>query len=222
MRNLDFSSFQGAFLTLLGLAVVTLIGVGVRLLMMTTVQQRRERMNRQINERLKTLISAYKVLGGSFTGELSVHPIHLRDINAQISAGTDGAATAIQTSERSRRIRDAVEGAISDILLLGNERHVRLAERAARDLVAGRPIETHELVVSLREFIREALDLDPLPADIVLPPQGPARAVSSNGRNKSEQGKGEGQGGGKSGGGMGGLGGGTGFHDDAEPPEHNA
>lgn len=52
MRNIDFSSFHGALLTLIGLAIVTLIDVGVRLLMMTTVQQRRERMNRQINEGL--------------------------------------------------------------------------------------------------------------------------------------------------------------------------
>jgi len=43
------------------------------------VQQRRERENRQINERLRTLIAAYKTLGGSFTGDLSVDPAHLRD-----------------------------------------------------------------------------------------------------------------------------------------------
>jgi hypothetical protein len=119
-----------------GLAVVTLIWVGVRLLMMTTVQQRRERMNRQINERLRTLI-AYKVLGGSFTGELTVNPIHLRALN-QNSDGIQG------SSDRSRPL--------SDILLLGNEQHVQLAERAARDLVAGRPIHTQELVVSLRDL----------------------------------------------------------------------
>ena len=37
-----------------------------------TIQQRRERMNRQINERLRTLMAAYKTLGGSFTGDLVV------------------------------------------------------------------------------------------------------------------------------------------------------
>jgi hypothetical protein len=35
------------------------------------VQQRRQRENRQINERLRTLIAAYKTLGGSF--RLSSH-----------------------------------------------------------------------------------------------------------------------------------------------------
>ena len=63
-----------------GLALVTLIGVGIRLLVMMTIQQRRERMNRQINERLRTLIAAYRTLGGSFTGNLAVDPTHLRDL----------------------------------------------------------------------------------------------------------------------------------------------
>ena len=210
MRNLDFSSLQAAIITLAGLAIVTLIGVGVRLVMMVTVQQRRERMNRQINERLRTLIAAYKVLGGSFTGELAVDPTHLRDLRK------DG-AEAVSGSDRSRRIRDAVEAALSDILLLGNEHLVRLAERAARDLVAGRPVHTQELVVSLRDFIREALDLDALPPDLAVPPQGPARSVQS-GRNK--EGRGE-EGGGKGGGqagmmGMGGLGGGFGGSNEDE------
>ena len=77
---MDFSSWQGVITTLLGLAVITLIGVGIRLLVMQTVQQRRERENRQINERLRTLIAAYKTLGGSFTGDLAVDPTHLRDV----------------------------------------------------------------------------------------------------------------------------------------------
>lgn len=68
MRYFDFNSWHGVLTTILGLAVFTLIGVGVRVLMMQTIQQRRERMNRQINERLRTLIAAYKTLGGSFTG----------------------------------------------------------------------------------------------------------------------------------------------------------
>jgi hypothetical protein len=38
MRNLDFSSWQTLASTLLGLAVITLIGVGIRLLVMQTVQ----------------------------------------------------------------------------------------------------------------------------------------------------------------------------------------
>jgi hypothetical protein len=216
MRNLDFSSFQGALLTLFGLAVVTLIGVGVRLLMMTTVQQRRERMNRQINERLRTLIAAYKTLGGSFTGDLSVNPVHRRALH-QGQDPNDNAAS----SDRSRRIRDAVEGALSDILLLGNEHHVRLAERAAQDLVAGRPIQTQELVVSLRDFVREALDLDPLPAGLAVPPQGPTRSVQSGGKDKVGQNKGDGQG---AGAGMAGLGGGlgAGFGTQEEHPhEHD-
>ena len=83
---LDFSSWQGVFSTLLGLCVVSLVMVGIRLLVMHGVQQRRERQNRQINERLKTLIAAYKTLGGSFTGDLAVDPSHLRDLRARAPA----------------------------------------------------------------------------------------------------------------------------------------
>jgi heme exporter protein D len=85
MRNLDFSSWNGALTTLLGLVLVSVVAVGIRLLLMQTIQRRRERENRQINERLRTLIAAYKILGGSFTGELSVDPAHLRSLRLAIS-----------------------------------------------------------------------------------------------------------------------------------------
>ncbi|MDR6096082.1 heme exporter protein D [Stenotrophomonas sp. SORGH_AS321] len=80
MRGLDFSSWQAVLSTLGGLAIITLLGVGIRLLVMQTLQARRERENRQINERLRTLMAAYKVLGGSFTGDLGVDPSHLRQL----------------------------------------------------------------------------------------------------------------------------------------------
>lgn len=200
---MDFSSWQGAMTTLIGLAVFTLLGVGIRMLMMQTIQQRRERMNRQINERLKTLISAYRTLGGSFTGRLTVDPTHLRDVRERELAGagerTDDMALgdAMASSDRARRIRDAVEGALADILLLGTEEHCRLAGQAAADLAAGRPIHTAELVISLRGFIRNALDLDPMPGDVVIPLQGPTRTQGGG----AGRGKGEGAGGGGKGGG---------------------
>ena len=236
MRNIDFSSWQSIMATLVGLALVTLIGVGIRLLMMVTIQQRRERLNRQINERLKTLIAAYKTLGGSFTGTLSVDPAHLRDLRRRAQA-EDAAADQAQDdpaegSDRARRIRDAVEAALADIVLLGTEEHVRLAERAARDLVEGRTVHLHELVVSLRDFIRDALDLDPIPGDLAIPVQGPVRPQGAAARSKGDGGKGGGtQGGGRGGGGMGaggagmglglGLGVGAGSADDSAPPEHH-
>ncbi|RYG20980.1 MAG: hypothetical protein EON93_26355, partial [Burkholderiales bacterium] len=160
MRYFDFGSWQGILTTVFGLAVFTLIGVGIRVLMLLTIQQRQQRLNRQINERLRTLIAAYKTLGGSFTGELTVDPTHLRDI--QQRAKEQGEA-AQEPSERPRRIRDAVEAALADIILLGTEEHVRLAGQAATDMAAGRPIHTAELVISLRAFVRQALDLAPVP-----------------------------------------------------------
>jgi heme exporter protein D len=222
VRYLDFSSWHAVMTTLLSLAVFTLVGVGFRLLMMQTIQQRRERMNRQINERLKTLIAAYKTLGGSFTGQLTVDPTHLRDLRALAQAEAAETAGQAPGFDRSRRIRDAVEAALADILLLGTEEHCRLAARAASDMAAGRPIHTAELVVSLRDFIRAALDLDPIPAGVDIPAQGPARAQSGGGRAKGGGDKdgAQGRGGsGKSGGGassadiQGGIGPAT-VHDD--------
>jgi heme exporter protein D len=199
MRGLDFSSWQGLLTTLAGLALITLIGVGIRLLVMQTVQERRARENRQINERLRTLIAAYKTLGGSFTGDLEVDPTHLRDLRQR--ARDSGAESADDGSDRARRIRDAVEAALSDIILLGTDEQVRLAAQAAADLAAGRPIHTHDLVVSLRDFIRSVLDLEPIPPGLSIPRQGPARPVANKG--KGEGGKGEGRGDGERGGGSG-------------------
>lgn len=235
LRNIDFSSWQGLFTTLIGLALFALVGVGFRLLMMFTIQQRRERMNRQINERLRTLIAAYKTLGGSFTGRLTVDPTHLRDIRRRDQPITETEsvvalempAEAPMGSERTRRIRDAVEAALSDVILLGTERHVRLADHAVRELVAGRPVHTHELVVALRDYIREALDIDPIPPDLSIPMQGPTRPSSTASRGKGERdssgaegksGGGQGMGGGAGGGGGIGLGGGG--VEDTPPSDH--
>ena len=216
MRFLDFSSWQGVLTGVLSLAVVALIGVGIRVLMMLTIQQRQQRVNRQINERLKTLMSAYRTLGGSFTGQLTVDPIHLRDLRVSAEDGETDAADKpdATTSDRPRRIRDAVEAALADILLLGTEEHVRLAAQAASDMSAGRPIHTAELVISLRNYIRSALDLDPIPEAVTIPLQGPTRPQGGGGRGGKGDGgrdKESGRGGGMGGGGMGGgSGGGSG------------
>ncbi|MFY1824504.1 hypothetical protein ACN47A_01190 [Myxococcus fulvus] len=211
MRDLDFSSWSAVLSTLLGLVVVSLVAVSIRLLAMQTLQRRRERENRQINERLKTLIAAYKTLGGSFTGELEVDPTHLRDLRRRAEEAAASGREVPEpdsASERRRRIRDAVEAALSDVLLLGTEEQVSLAARAARDMVAGRPVRTLELVVSLRGFIRQALDLEPIPPSLEIPEQGPLRTASSGGKGGGKE-AGGGRGGG--GGGMGGAAGGSGL-----------
>jgi hypothetical protein len=239
VRSLDFSSWQGLLSTVLGLALITLIGVGIRLVVMQTIQQRRARENRQINERLRTLIAAYKTLGGSFTGNLVVDPRHLRDIrrdaegvpaavpaDATVAAGPPTVHPALEdeseASDRARRIRDAVEAALSDIILLGTEEQLVLASKAASELAAGRPVHTAELVISLRSFIRDVLDLDPVPATLSIPNQGPARVAGTKGkegggREAGRQGGGDGGGAGGGGGGMGiGIGAGLGLHADRE------
>jgi len=186
---------------------------------MQVIQRRRERENRQINERLKTLIAAYKTLGGSFTGELDVDPTHLRELRrrAREAAGTgevdlSTAEAADDGSDRRRRIRDAVEAALSDVVLLGTEEQVRLAAQAASDMVAGRPVRLSALVVSLRDFIRKALDLDPVPGDLAIPDQGPLRTEGGSKKGGGDAGaRGRGGGGGAGGGGGGGMGSGMGM-----------
>lgn len=120
---------------------------------------------------------------------------------------------------------------MSDIILLGTETQVRLAARAARELAEGRPVHVHDLVVELRDFIRKALDLDPVPADVVIPVQGPTRPSGSGakggGRGSEARGGAAGGGGGRGGGGgmgmgmAGGLGvaGGAGLARGATPDE---
>jgi hypothetical protein len=226
VRNLDFTSWPALLSTLLGLSVITLIGVGIRLLAMQTMQQRRERENRQINERLRTLIAAYKTLGGSFTGDLAVNPAHFRDLKRAaenpIDLGTEMSVDGVRRgSDRSRRIRDAVEAALSDIILLGTEDQVRLAAAAAAELAAGRPVETAALVVSLRNFIREVLDLQPVASHLLIPKQGPSRAIPSKGDKDAEKSSAKQSGGGNLGSGSGGAGPGGEFSHDEETDHHN-
>ncbi len=240
MRGMfDFSSWSSLATTVLGLLLMTLMMMGVRLLFMQTIQKRRERENRQINERLRSLMAAYKTLGGSFTGNLTVSPVHLREARAAAQASDsaedsltdalepdededDDSATISGSSERQRRTRDAVEAALSDIILLGTEDQVRMAAQAAQDMVTGRPVQTAALVASLRQFIRAALYLEPIPPDVSIPNQGPVRPSTSGGaggrRGGNTEGSagggqraGSGAGSGSGGGGGGGGGGGMGF-----------
>lgn len=220
MRGFDFSSWQAILTSIAGLLLVTLVGMGIRLIMMMTLQQRRERQNRQINERLKALIAAYKVLGGSFTGTLTVSPRHMRDLKRAAAEAESAEATGRQaapSSERARRVRDAVEAALSDIVLFGTQAQVELAAAAMRDMAAGQPVHVHALVVSLRNYVREVLDLEMIPTSVVIPDQGPARPSGSGGRSGGGR---EGGGGGGSGGMGGGMGGGMmmgGIAVDGEP-----
>lgn len=234
MRNiLDFSSWPALLSTVVGLLVASLVMVGIRLVFMQTIQRRRERENRQINERLKTLIAAYKTLGGSFTGQLQVSPAHMRDLRtigtlapgtSPAPEGTDGSATDTAApidadpdaasptsgSDRQRRIRDAVEAALSDVILLGTEEQVQLAAAAAHEMVAGRSVEVAQLVVSLRHFIREALDLEPIPSSLLIPHQGPLRPGGAAGGGASGRRGSSGQGAAAAGGRAGGRAGGGG------------
>ena len=112
-----------------------------------------------------------------------------------------------------------MEAALSDVILLGTEEQVQLAATAAHEMVAGRSVEVAQLVVSLRQFIREALDLEPIASSLLIPHQGPLRPGGAAGGGASGRRGGSGQdteaaggraGGGAGGGGAGGGGGGAG------------
>ena len=145
LRKFDFTSCDGLPSTLMGLAIVTLLGVGVRLLMVT-IQQRRERLNRQMNERLRTLITAYKTLGGSFTSELTRDPTHLRDLRraprlpAPLSPASEahsGISASTTSTDRTVRGESAMPSKqLSDTIVLGTEEQARLAAAAAGELAA--------------------------------------------------------------------------------------
>ena len=158
-------------------------------------------------------------------------PAHLRDIlrqraaDASASASADAASvkedaentSASDSFDRSRRIRDAVETALSDVILLGTSEQVQLAVRAATDLTEGRPVHTDDLVVSLRNFIRQVLDLEPVTAALKIPKQGPARPSGGGGgggaRGKGRAGGGDNRAAGQDGKGQGGGAGGGGSGD---------
>ncbi|CCV04700.1 hypothetical protein MESS2_1360005 [Mesorhizobium metallidurans STM 2683] len=72
-------------------------------------------------------------MGEPFTGDLAVDPAHLRDfqrseppvVESDTVPAVDPSAERVAGSDRARRIRDAVEACLSDILLLGTEEQVR-------------------------------------------------------------------------------------------------
>jgi hypothetical protein len=136
-----------------------------------------------------------------------------RDAAGVTDHAPKGSADRASRSDRSRRIRDAVEATLSDIILLGTEEQVRLAAAAAAELAAGRPVETAALVISLRDFIRQVLDLQPVPSELAIPKQGPSRAISAKAGKEGER-NGAKQGGGLGGGAGAGLGGGY-SHDES-------
>lgn len=82
-------------------------------------------------------------------------------------------------------------------------------------------METAALVVSLRDFIRQVLDLQPVPSHVSIPKQGPSRATPSKegkgaDRNGAKQSGGSGMGGGSGGAGLGG-----GLSHDEETEHHD-
>lgn len=131
-------------------------------------------------------------------------PSHLHDLRRRSATSHENPQREVIvgscSSERRRRTRDAVEAALSDVVLLGTAEQVRLAAQAADDMVAGRMIETAALVRSLRDFIRDVLDLEAVPVDLQIPHQGPVRSSPAGGRSSAANSGGRASGAGEQGG----------------------
>ena len=62
MRGIDFSSWQGVLSTLAGLVLITLLGVGIRLLVMQTLDELRAGGRVPTTEELDELAARYDQL----------------------------------------------------------------------------------------------------------------------------------------------------------------
>lgn len=143
-------------------------------------QEKRQRANRQQTERLKSLVSAYRVLAGSFQPLTANH-------------STDDVD------------RSAMEAALSDILLFGSANQVAMAAECAQALVNGALPPLEPLVTDLRRDLRVQLGLAPIDDAVVLPSPGPVRSPRAANRRNGSDGEREGAGRGGGGGGGGGM-----------------
>jgi type II secretory pathway pseudopilin PulG len=160
--------------------VVALALLLMRVLVMGKAQEKRQRANRQQTERLKSLVSAYRVLAGSF------QPLRESETIQDIDRG-------------------AIEAALSDILLFGSANQVAMAAACANALVDGDVPPLSALVTDLRRDLRAQLGLAPLDEALALPQPGPLRGGRAARRNGESR---EAEMAGRGGGGGGGLGGG--------------
>jgi hypothetical protein len=159
--------------------IIALILLLMRVFVTGRAQEKRQRANRQQTERLKSLVSAYRILAGSFR--------------------------PLRESERIEEgDRTPIEAALSDVLLFGSAHQVTLAAECAHALVEGRVPPLSPLVTDLRRDLRAQLGLAPLDAALTLPAHGPLRggrptrkeSIEGNERNGSGGGAGGGIGGG--------------------------
>jgi hypothetical protein len=126
------------------LLVSSVLLVALRIYTRELLVGRRNREQRQRDQRIQPLMNAYRVLAGG-----------LRPATRPDEAG-------------------AIDGALSDVVLLGTRRQVELAARCARELLAGGEPPWEELAADLRAELRDHFDLPSLPAGVELPRFHPA------------------------------------------------
>ena len=130
MRNIDFTSWQSLLTTLVGLALVTLIGMGIRLVVMMTIQQRRERLHELDVQRTAVQVILIENVLGRFAAN---------DATQQI-AQLDGIVDAEIQAEAAERI--------VDMRRVAREEHATFAEACRHPLMHVVEIAMHDRVVA--------------------------------------------------------------------------
>ena len=92
---------------------ISLPKMGELLVMMMTIQQRRERMNRQINERLRTLIDIPPDLLGQRVPALILQPLVENAVKHGLGCSSGGLKITITASQAENRLQLSVDN-VSD------------------------------------------------------------------------------------------------------------
>ncbi len=148
--------------TILATVLFAAVLIGVRLFIIQRAQRQRQRENRQATERLRSLVNCYRLLAGSFTPA---------------------------SSAEWRQ----VEEALAEVVLFGTLSQVTLAAEYARGLQNEdevKEVNYQPLVDELRADLREQLGLEPIPAEIEIPPSGPGRPPKPGGMGMGGAGRG--------------------------------
>lgn len=85
-----------------------------------------------------------------------------------------------------------IEAAMADLVLFGSLTQVQMAADGVTRAKRGERVDWQPLIDDLRADLRQQLGLEPLPADLALPPSGPRRPVRL-GRGEGGRGGGGGQ-----------------------------
>ncbi len=131
--------------TILATVLLAVVLIGLRLVLMQRAQRKRQRENRQATQRLRSLVSAYRLLAGSFTPAVEKDARQVEEALAEV----------------------VLFGTLAQVTLA--------AGYAQAIVDGFGEVDYQPLVDSLRADLRVQLGLEALPPDLMIPPAGPGR-----------------------------------------------